>query len=634
MSDLREYSYKVKGIKDLEDLKIDNIKNELSSVSGVIAFNVDKETETVDYALDQWSSDYEAFSKLSEICESHCLELVYDEEEVIESEVEEEIVIAEEDKFEEEKKIIKNKLTKSDTIEKIILVALSLGFLITGLLLNKYPNAQPWILMVGFTLASYEILYDVVVKATEKLYVIEEIITFLGALILTYLGYTAGATVIMLLYSGLSFSVAFAKHKIAVKKEELTAKIEALEDECLREKLTKELSFIETNENAYEVKLNSFNRTRLIVNLSFVALAVLAVFIPPLFTIKTYWSVLTKTWLYLGASILILSGFGETLFSLTHTELLAILNAKDNYVTINSLKKFLNLAEKDTVVFDKTGVLVSDTAVEGVVGDGKTLLYALSAVQSFDNHIANAVKTYAKDLSSLDAKDVKVSANMGVSYKVDGDLILVGNKRYLKDNSIACEDVKDGKSHLFVCKNGVVIGYLILTSEVYADSFGAVAEIKNDIYLKTELLSADEGEVVTNLKKSLQIEKAISGASAKFKAEKINGQNAIYVCNEKNDGQTLSMVEDSIVFGCSGNVCITNNSIRKVPFIIKLAKRTAKTLKFNKSFAFSIKFVLIALSIVLRAITTINFIWWLFAFDVLARAITVIRAILNSSEPA
>ena len=67
MSTLREYSYKIKGLKDVSEATIDEIKQEFSLISGVIAFNVDKDNETVDYALDQWSSDYDAFSKISEI---------------------------------------------------------------------------------------------------------------------------------------------------------------------------------------------------------------------------------------------------------------------------------------------------------------------------------------------------------------------------------------------------------------------------------------------------------------------------------------------------------------------------------------------------------------------------------------
>ena len=635
MSTLREYSYKIKGLKDVSEATIDEIKQEFSLISGVIAFNVDKDNETVDYALDQWSSDYDAFSKISEICEKRNLELVFDEDEVVETEVEEEqITIAEEDTFEEEEKVVKNKLTRADIIEKGILAVLALAFLGVGALLNKFPNVQPWILMLGFTVASYEVLYEVVVKATEKVYVAEEIITFFGALVLTYLGYTAIATVIMILYSSLCFSVSYAKHKIAIKKEKLTEKINSCEDEDVKKALNEKLSFIEEKENAYSSKLCNLNQKRLVLNLSFVGLAILAIFVPPFFTIKSYWSALANKWLYLGASILVLSGFGEVLFSNAHTELLAVLKAYDNGVTVNSLNKLLKLTSKDTVVFDKAGVLTEDAKVVSVEGEERTLLLALTAVNGLEGHVANAVKLYAKDLTELEAVNVDVTPNMGVSYNVDGESVLVGNKRFLKEKSIITEELKDGCSHLYVCVNGNLIGYLTLSVEVYDDSFGAIAEIKNDLGLKTELLSADEGDVVVNVKKSLQLDKAISGASPKFKADKINELNAVYVANEINDKETLALVEDAIAFGNNSSISITNKSIRKVPFILKLAKRTEKILSFNKKFPIASKAFLIALAIALRVFTSLNFIWWVFALDVLSRGLTVVRAMLNSSDPA
>ena len=83
MSSVREYSYKINGLALADDAIIEQIHDDFREVSGVIGINVKKEEEIIEYVLDQWSSDYDAFSKLSEICEKYNLagkiELIFNE---------------------------------------------------------------------------------------------------------------------------------------------------------------------------------------------------------------------------------------------------------------------------------------------------------------------------------------------------------------------------------------------------------------------------------------------------------------------------------------------------------------------------------------------------------------------------
>ena len=354
MSTVREYSYKIKGLSTADDSKIEQISEQIKNINGVIAFNVNKNDEIVDYALDQWSSDYDAFSKLTEICEENGLELVFDEDEVIDNEIDEQDIIpSKEDEIIDEPKEIKNKLSKADFVEKFIILFLAVGAILTGFFLKNKPNVQPWIFMIGFTLASYEILYDVVVKMAEKQYCFEEVLTFLGTLILTYQGKIAMSAIIMLMYSALNFIVAFAKHKIALKKEKLINQIDEQENKEEKQLLSKKLEYIEEVESLCSSKtLNLINKRR-IIGLLVLALAILVVFVPPLFTIKTYWASLTGKWLYLGTCILVLNSFGEMLFSLSNTELNALINAIENDVEVNSIDTFISLSNSNAKVKKK-----------------------------------------------------------------------------------------------------------------------------------------------------------------------------------------------------------------------------------------------------------------------------------------
>lgn len=635
MSSVREYSYKINGLALADDAIIEQIHDDFREVSGVIGINVKKEEEIIEYVLDQWSSDYDAFSKLSEICEKYNLELMFDDDEVIENEISnEEFTPSNEEEIKDEPVETKNKMTKGDFIEKIGILALSVCFILVGFLLNSKPNIQPWIFMIGFTLASYNILYSSIVKLTEKEYLFEEILTFAGALILTYQGNIVISAVIMLLYSILNLVVSVAKHKVAVKKDALKVKIALANDKKEKETLLKRLEFVENNENVCSKSTLNLKRKRLQISLIMVGIALLAVFVPPLFTIKTYWYSITSKWLYLGVCVLLLNGFSETIFSISNAETNAVYYAIDNDIEINSIDAFLNLSNAQKVCFDKSGVLTKNCKIESVEGSDEVVLLALSALNTLDNHIANAVKEYATDLNALEVSDLDVSSHIGVSCTVNGSKILVGSRKFLKEHSVEVEEYKDGVSRLFVAVGGKCIGNLVLSAEIYNDSYGAIAELKHDLGLKTEILSSDDGSVVTNLKKQIKADHAIAGASPKFKAEKVKKENAVYVGDELNDEMTLSLVDNAITFGKNGKIAITSKSIRKVPLLLKLAKRTVNTVKSNKKLAIITKIVLFAIAVVLRRFTAIDFIWWIFAIDVLVRLGIVLKSMFNSSEVA
>lgn len=635
MSSVREYSYKIKDLALADDKVIESIHNEFKGVSGVIGINVKKDEEIIEYVLDQWSSDYDAFSKLSEICDNYNLELLFDEDEIIENDVvDEDFTPSQEDEIKDEHTATKNILESGDFIEKIGVLALSLCFILAGFLLNAKPNIQPWIFMIGFTLASYEILYSSIVKLTEKEYLLEEVLTFVGALILTYQGKIAISAVIMLLYSILNLTTLIAKHRIAVKIEKLRVKIAQSEDKKEKSTLLKQLTFLENNENACSRQTLKLNQNRLSISLVMIVIAVLAVFIPPLFTLKTYWFSLTHKWLYLGVCVLLLNGFGETIFSLSNSEVNALVYAVENGIEINSIDKFLNLSSVDIVCFDKSGVLTKNAKVESVEGDNEVVLTALSALNSLENHIANAVKEYAKDLQPLEVTNLDTSSHIGVICTINGNEALVGSKKFLKERSIEAPDFKDNLSRVFVAKNGKLLGFLTLSVELYNDSYGAIAEIKHDLGLRTEIFSSDDASVVTDVKKNIEADHAIAGASPKFKADKVNKGNNVYVGEEVNDEQTLALADNAITFGEKGSIAITTKSIRKVPLLIKLARRTSNIQKANKKLAVTVKIVLFSIAFVLRAFTLVDFVWWIFAIDVVARFCMILRSMLNSNEVA
>ncbi|MBQ7373344.1 MAG: hypothetical protein IJW64_02125, partial [Clostridia bacterium] len=237
MDNIREISYKINNLKSVDKSVIKDFEDDFSNVKGVLGVKIDFDNSTVTYAIDEWTSDYDVLCKLNEICDEKGLDLSFDDvekseedEQVSEIENEEEVLeeenianddedlskIQEGDEFDEKEEKVKDKLSKSDFIEKAIIFGLAFVGTLLGLFIKG--DVRPWILMIAFTLASYETLYDVIIKIAEKKYFLDEILTFIGALVFMYLGYTEVSAIIMLIFSAISFVKALLLHFQAVKK--------------------------------------------------------------------------------------------------------------------------------------------------------------------------------------------------------------------------------------------------------------------------------------------------------------------------------------------------------------------------------------------------------------------------------
>lgn len=548
MDNVREFSYKINNLSIIDKSILKTFEEDFSNVKGVLGVKIDLENSKIVYAIDEWTSDYDVLCILNEICEQKGLDISFDDEsedvarEDVDNEVAEEIpeieetietdedlsTIQEGDEFDEKEEKVKGKLAKSDFIEKAIifglaLVATALGLFISGVV-------QPWILMIAFTLASYETLYDVIVKIAEKKYVLDDILTFGGALIFMYLGHTEISAIIMLIFSAVSFVKAVLTHKDVVKKEKLKQMLDELVEEDDKAFLQTKISYFEDNQQVCDKNSLKAYSNKLKFSIAFIVISILTIFIPPLFSLKTYWTALTDKWLYAGATVLTLSSLGEYFFGLFNTAQKAIFIAYENKVKINDYDKFLSFANADALSFEIDGVLFD---VNGTVKD---------------------------------------------------------------------------------------------------DLDGAIKELKYDLGIKSEILSNKKAEQVTTLKKNYEFSSAIAGASDKYKKDHLEKVSSIYVSNGESDGNLLSKVNRCVAFGLDGHATVLDGQLKRVPFIVKLAKRTEKILNFNKFFNLIFKLGLIVLTVLLTLLTSFKYALLIYGLDAVLKLITVFKSESNSSE--
>lgn len=576
---IKNVEIKIKDYALIDKAALNDALNEISAIDGVLDCKFDDESESIKYLISSLSSDYDIFSSLMSICENHGIDLVFDNDEEVVGEHNQNVEAEEPDgdAFEEEdadddeeQKKIKEK--RYEKAENIIVLALSAVLIVLGFIFEKSnADASMWIFMFGYALAGYETLYAFISDIAEKRYAIEKGLVLVSSFVVLYFGFRLLGCAIIFSYSLISclYSV-FANAEVRLKEVGYT-------DEQIE--IVKNKTFTDKH------KLFVYDMILLGVGL-------LLIFIPPIFSSNQYWSILTQKWLCIGLSVISFGVLGNNISSLAKNYVFARVYAAANDIMFDeddfekTLEK-ISFAEK--VCFDKTGVItVENGKVIGVetVDEKKFSEYIVTAEEVLDDPIAKTLKEYYKDVNTVEKSDFEFIEGRGASFVADGKKILVGSKKFMNKNGVAIDETIEN-SVVYVAENGMVLGKIIVEFAIRENSYGAIVELEEDSGIGSKLISADSKENVERIKNAVGFDEAVSGATANYKAESVKENNAIYVGNASADKETIKRT-NGIALGaqdkhCDGaSVSVKTADPKVIPTIIKLAKRTSEINKQNK----------------------------------------------------
>ena len=268
------------------------------------------------------------------------------------------------------------------------------------------------------------------------------------------------------------------------------------------------------------------------------------------------------------------------------------------------------LANTKTIVFDKTGTLTEGKfqviEVESKEKD-KMLRYAALA-ESFSKHpIALAITDYVK-LKNKKEKltNVKEIAGKGISIKIDGKEVLVGNEKLLKENKIEFESVNKVGTIIYVAVEKKYLGYLVIADKVKEGVPKILKALKEKEQMKEFImLTGDKTEIANEIAKEVGVDKVYSELLPQDKVDKIenilqaqkDGKKVAFVGDGMNDAPVLTRADIGIAMGALGSdaaieaadVVIMDDNISKISTAIKISKRTIRIVKQNIYFAIGIK---------------------------------------------
>lgn len=282
------------------------------------------------------------------------------------------------------------------------------------------------------------------------------------------------------------------------------------------------------------------------------------------------------------------------------------------------------IQQLDTLVFDKTGTLtqgklqVTDCVSWGELSADELLQLAASVENGSNHPLAKAIVEFAnsQELFFLETEAFQVSWGQGISARVKGELVLLGNQAYLTQQGITIPTeplvqslnlAKLGKTVIYLALANKFEGMIALEAKIRPNAEETITQLKN-LGLEIILLTGDRPESATAVAEQLQITQVLAEVKPAEKAEVIrslqqNHHIVAMIGDGINDAPALASADVGIALQGGTDVAISTadlvlmqNNLVDLVTAIKLSRATVNKIKQNLGWALAYNAISIPLA--------------------------------------
>ena len=368
---------------------------------------------------------------------------------------------------------------------------------------------------------------------------------------------------------------------------------------------------LELVENAAENKSRSehfITRFARVYTPVVVALAVLLALIPPLFT--GAWS----TWIYLALMFLVVSCPCALVISIPLTFFGGIGGASRRGILVKGAAYLDTLSRVHTVVFDKTGTLTEGvfevTAVHPEVLDERELLHLAAHVERHSTHpVAAALRhAYPDEQDDCRVEDIREIAGMGLTARVNGQQVAVGNDRLMERVGAAWRPCHHQGTLIHVAVEGGYAGHIVISDRLKEDAPEAIEALRQAGVRKTVMLTGDQRAIAASVAQALGLDEFHAGLLPADKVacvERLLGEGTLaFVGDGINDAPVLARADLGVAMGALGSdaaieaadVVLMDDKPSKVATAVRIARRTLRIARENMWLAIGIKLAVLGLA--------------------------------------
>ncbi len=318
--------------------------------------------------------------------------------------------------------------------------------------------------------------------------------------------------------------------------------------------------------------------------------------------------------------------------------------ASSNGILVKGSNYLEALAQTKYIVFDKTGTLtrgvfeVTGNYPEAGFDADSLLCYAAYAESASSHPISISLKNaYGKDLDESRVSDISEIAGHGVSAKVDGRMVYVGNRKLMEKEGLSIATIHDEGTVCYIGVDGTYAGCIVISDIIKPQTKDAIRFLKESGIKKAIMLTGDSKAAAELVAGEIGIDEVHSELLPADKVtwveklldQKGEKENLAFVGDGINDAPVLSRADIGIAMGAMGSdaaieaadIVLMDDDPSKISLAMKISVKTLRIVYENIVFALGVKGV----CLILGALGIANM--WLAIFaDVGVMIIAVINA--------
>ncbi len=347
-------------------------------------------------------------------------------------------------------------------------------------------------------------------------------------------------------------------------------------------------------------------------------IALLVAIVPPLF-FNAEWS----TWVYQGLAVLVVGCPCALVISTPISIVSAIGNAAKHGVLIKGGIHLEEMGGLKAIAFDKTGTLtkgvpiLTDYEILNSETNKTELMSIISALENRSQHpLASAIINKADhmnaDYTNIVIQNFSSTTGRGIQGDINNETYYIGSPALFTelDTPNFTTDVhhkvktlqEQGKTVILAGTNSKVLALIAVADEVRETSKRVIQKLHEAGIDKTVMLTGDNHSTAKAISEHVGVTDVQSELMPEDKLNVINKLKKQYkhvgmVGDGVNDAPALAASTVGIAMGGAGtdtaletaDVALMGDDLRKLPFTVKLSRKTLNIIKANITFAIAIK---------------------------------------------
>ncbi len=287
----------------------------------------------------------------------------------------------------------------------------------------------------------------------------------------------------------------------------------------------------------------------------------------------------------------------------------------ENGILFRSAEAVETAGKARYALLDKTGTVTEGrlriSRILADAGRESELLSAAAALEKGSTHpVAKAILEYAGEARISEAADFHEYPGLGVSGRIGTEYCLCGNEKLMRQQEIAIPQrfstSSDGETAVYIAKGGKLLGVILLSDALRADSREAVMKMK-EYGLIPVMITGDRREAAERIAAQAGIEQVMSGVLPEGKEEKVRElekQGTVLMIGDGiNDAPALTRADVGMAIGRgsdiavdSADIVLARSSLTDAVTAVLLSRAIIRNIRENLFWAFIYNLICIPLA--------------------------------------